>query len=432
MTTRPRLPDPYPIEPLVSPPDATIGVPGSKSITNRALVCAALAEGTSVLDGALFADDTEAMLGVLVALHIGLRIDVDTGRVEVDGCAGVVPSAAGPLDVRQSGTTARFVPPLVSLGQGSYEVVGHPQLLARPMGPTFDALRSLGGGVEERAGTGRLPATVRGGVRGGALEVTGDVSSQFLSGLLLIGPCLPEGLTVRVTTPLVSRPYVELTVAVMESFGAVVETPDRSTFAVAAGGYRALRYRIEPDASAASYFFAAAAICGGRVRVPGLGRRTKQGDIGFVDLLAGMGAAVHRDDQQTEVVGPSELRGIEADLTDLSDTAQTLAVTAVFAEGPTRITGVGFIRAKETDRIAAVAAELTRCGIDVVSEDDGWTITPGRVRPATIGTYGDHRMAMSFALLGLRAPGIAIADPGCVSKTFPRFWAELDRLHGPS
>lgn len=429
------LPDPYPIAPLTAPPDATIVVPGSKSITNRALVCAALAEGTSTLTGALFADDTEAMLGVLGALGIGLAIDRATNEVLVMGCAGEVPAAAQALDVRQSGTTARFIPPLLALGNGSYRLIGHPQLLARPMAPTFDALRHLGVAVEELAGAGRLPATIRGhdpeghSIRGGRLRLPGDVSSQFLSGLLMIGPYLPDGLVIEVTTPLVSRPYVELTAAVMRSFGAPVETPDGATFAVAPGGYRAARYRIEPDASAASYFFAAAAMSGGRVRVEGLGRASQQGDMAFVDLLEEMGARVDQDDESTEVAGTGELHGIDADLAELSDTAPTLAVTAVVADGPTRVTGIGFIRAKETDRIAAVAAELERCGIEVSIDADGWSITPGPVQPAVIRTYDDHRMAMSFALLGLRHPGVAIAGPSCVAKTFPGFWAALQRLH---
>lgn len=429
------LPDPYPITPLVRLPDTTVEIPGSKSITNRALICAALAEGSSTLIGPLFADDTAAMLGVLDALAIVVRADPGAGRVEVVGCAGEVPATDRTLDVRQSGTTARFLAPLLALGAGSYRISGHPQLLARPMAPTFDALRGLGVAVEELAGPGRLPATIRGrgvggggGLGGGRLRLPGDVSSQFLSGLLLSGPCLPDGLVIEVTTPLVSRPYVDLTIAVMEAFGGSVETPDGSTFAVAPGGYRAAEYRIEPDASAASYFFAAAAVTGGRVRVPGLGSASQQGDMGFLDLLSEMGAAVDQGARSTEVTGPDQLRGIDADLTDLSDTAQTLAVTAARAAGPTRVRGIGFIRAKETDRVAAVATELARCGVDVVVEPDGWSITPRPVQPAVVHTYSDHRMAMSFALLGLTTAGIAIEDPGCVAKTFPGFWSALDRL----
>ncbi|MCU1351384.1 MAG: aroA [Acidimicrobiales bacterium] len=428
------LPDPLPIAPVTGPLDATVRVPGSKSITNRALVCAALATGPSTLEGALFADDTEAMVGVLRSVGIDVRTDAPGERIAVEGCGGALPPGAAALDVRQSGTTARFVAPLLALGSGPYRLTGDPQLLARPMGPSFDALRALGVPVEELADAGHLPATVRGGgLSGGVVRVPGDVSSQFLSGLLLIGPCLPDGLIVEVTTPLVSRPYVELTLAVMGAFGATTESPDPSTFAVAPGGYRGVvGYRIEPDASTASYPLAAAAICGGRVRVAGLGSGSLQGDAGFADLLAAMGATVHRDADGTEVSGPDRLRGGEFDLTHLSDTAQTLAACAAYADGPVRVRGIGFIRRKETDRVAAVATELRRCGVGVVEEDDGWLIEPAPVHGAVVQTYDDHRMAMSFALLGLRTAGIEIAGPGCVAKTFPGYWALLDELRGPA
>jgi 3-phosphoshikimate 1-carboxyvinyltransferase len=298
------------------------------------------------------------------------------------------------------------------------------------MGPTFDALRSLGDVVDDREAPGRLPATITGGhTPGREVEVRGDTSSQFLSGLLLVGPCLPDGLSIRVTTTLVSRPYVDLTIAVMEAFGARVDVDDAGRqIEVAPTGYRPVDYAVEPDASAASYPLAAAAICGGRVRVEGLGADALQGDARFADLLAAMGADVVRDAAGTEVRTAGALAGGEFDLTHLSDTAQTLAVVAPFADGPVRIGGIGFIRSKETDRVHAVATELARCGIEVDEDDDGWTIRPGPPHPATVHTYEDHRMAMSFALLGLRAPGIAIEDPGCVAKTFPGYWELLDEL----
>jgi 3-phosphoshikimate 1-carboxyvinyltransferase len=300
------------------------------------------------------------------------------------------------------------------------------------MDATFDALRVLGAEVDEMADAGHLPATVTGGrLRSSVVRVPGDASSQFLSGLLLVGPCLPGGLVVELTTHLVSQPYVELTIAVMEAFGATVERPDERTFAVAPTGYRGCTYRVEPDASAASYPFAAAAICGGRVRVPGLGSEAIQGDVGFLDVLAAMGATVTREAGGTTVTADrGTLRGGTFDLTHLSDTAQTLAVVAPFAAEPVRVTGIGFIRRKETDRIAAVATELARCGVDVTTEPEGWTIRPGVPTPAVVQTYDDHRMAMSFALLGLAVPGIRIADPACVAKTFPGYWAMLGRVSG--
>lgn len=424
------LPDPLPIGPVAGPLDATVRVPGSKSVTNRALVCAALADGPSTLEGALFADDTLAMVGVLHDLGLAVAVDPVGERITVAGCAGQVPPSDRQLDVRQSGTTARFALPLLALGRGSYRVTAHPQMQARPMDATLDALAELGAGIEAQGPTGHLPVTVTAGhLRSGVVAIPGDASSQFLSGLLLIAPCLPDGLVVELTTPLVSRPYVDLTVAVMEAFGARVDRPDDRTFAVAPGGYHGRSYDVEPDASAASYPLAAAAICGGRVRVAGLGPDARQGDTAFADVLAEMGATVVRDAEGTEVsVERGSLRGGTFDLTHFSDTAQSLAVVAPFAARPVVVTGIGFIRRKEIDRIAAVASELARCGGDVREDPDGWTIRPGPLHGAVVQTSDDHRMAMSFALLGLVTPGIAIAEPRCVAKTFPGYWAVLDQL----
>ncbi|MFA9428601.1 3-phosphoshikimate 1-carboxyvinyltransferase [Egicoccus sp. AB-alg2] len=418
------------IEPLTVPPDADVRVPGSKSLTNRALVAAALARGTSVLEGVLFADDTEAMLTALQALGVGVTVDHDAERVVVEGLDGAVPAGPTDLDVRLSGTTARFLAPLLALGRGPYLLDAAPPFRARPMGPLFTALRDLGVTIEEQGAPGHLPAVfTSAGVRGGRLTVPADVSSQFLSGLLLSAPLFPEGLEVAVATDLVSRPYVALTTAVMAAFGARVEAADDGmSYVVAPTGYRAADYRIEPDASAASYFLAAAAITGGRVRIPGLGRRAHQGDVRFADLLGRMGAQVAWSADAVEVRGTGTLRGIDVDMADVSDTAQTLAAVAVFAEGPTRVRGIGFIRHKETDRVGAVVAELRRLGIDAREEDDGFVVHPGAPTAGVVHTYDDHRMAMSFALLGLRVPGIVIADPGCVAKTFPDYFAVLESL----
>ncbi|CAN5781163.1 3-phosphoshikimate 1-carboxyvinyltransferase [soil metagenome] len=423
MTDLASLPDPFPIEVAPGPLDADVRVPGSKSVTNRALVCAALADGTSKLTGALFADDTEAMVGVLRTVGLEVRTDPGAQAITVTGGAGTLPPTAELIDVRQSGTTARFTLPLLALGAGSYRVTAHPQMQLRPMGTTLEALRDLGAGVEEQGDRGHLPATITGGLRSGVVRLPGDASSQFLSGLLLVAPCLPDGLVVEVSTALVSRPYVDLTISVMEAFGARVDRPDDRTFAVAPGGYRACTYAVEPDASAASYPLAAAAICGGRVKVLGLTDEALQGDVAFAGVLAEMGATVVRDATGTEVRAErGSLRGGTFDLTHFSDTAQTLAVVAPFAGSPVSVTGIGFIRRKEIDRITAVATELQRCGIAVHTDHDGWTIRPGRPGAAVVQTSDDHRMAMSFALLGLAAPGIAIADPACVAKTFPRYW----------
>ncbi|MCB0971334.1 MAG: 3-phosphoshikimate 1-carboxyvinyltransferase [Acidimicrobiales bacterium] len=422
--------DPLPIAPVAGPLDASVRVPGSKSVTNRALVCAALAEGTSVLEGALFADDTEAMAGVLAGLGIEVRADPAAARLEVVGCGGAVPPSDAVLDVRQSGTTSRFTAALLAAGEGTYRVDAHPQMRARPMDATFEALAQLGATVAADA-PGHLPAriTAPAGAVGHRVTVPGDASSQFLSGLLLVGPCLPGGLRLEVTTPLVSQPYVALTLDVMAAFGAEVERPDDATFVVAPTGYRARTHAIEPDASAASYPLAAAAICGGRVTVEGLGADARQGDAGFADLLAAMGATVERTASSTTVTAErGTLVGGRFDLTHLSDTAQTLAVVAPFASTPVAIEGIGFIRRKEIDRLTAVATELARCGVDVRLDDDGWTISPSSPRGALVETYEDHRMAMSFALLGLVVDGISIAGPDCVAKTFPGYWDLLAGL----
>ncbi len=419
-----------PIEPLRRPVDAVVRVPGSKSHTNRALVCAALADGRSELSGVLFADDTEAMLGVLRSLGLQLDIDAAAATVAVQGCAGRLPAATGmPLDARKSGTTSRFVLPMLTLGSGRYILDGHEQMRARPFGDLIDALQTAGARIEGD----RLPLTVHAteghGLHGGEVTVPGSVSSQFLSGLLLSAPAGRGPMTIRIEDELVSKPYIDLTLDTMESFGVGVANDAYETFEVPATGYRAADLDLEPDASAASYFFAAAAITGGRVRVEGLGQNTRQGDLRFVDVLEQMGAKVERGRDHTEVIGTGTLRGVDVDMSDISDTAQTLAVVAPFADGPTNVTGIGFIRKKETDRIRAVVEQLTGLGIAASEHDDGFTIQSGVPTPGVVATYDDHRMAMSFALLGLVHPGIVIDDPGCVAKTFPDFFQVLSQLY---
>jgi 3-phosphoshikimate 1-carboxyvinyltransferase len=392
------------------------------------VLCASLAAGSSKLSRVLLADDTEAMLGCVSALGAGLSVDRERHELRVEGVSGALPPGPIGLDARSSGTTARFLLPVAAIGPGPYRVDGTSQLRARPMSEALTALRAAGVEVSDGGG-GHLPVTVRGSWRpGGPVGVSGDVSSQFLSGLLLAAPCFATDTTFTVSGELISTPYVEMTLAVMDAFGAEVSRPGRDRFEVTASGYRATAYSIEPDASAASYFFAAAAITGGTVRVEGLSRSSLQGDVAFADLLAQMGADVRWSDNAVEVNGTGRLHGIVADLRSSSDTAQTLAVAAVFADSPTEITGIGFIRRKETDRIAAVVTELRRAGIDASETADGLVVRPGQPRPATIETYDDHRMAMSFALLGLRVDGIEIADPGCVAKTFPDYFTVLDSL----
>lgn len=415
------------VPPLAAPPDTEVVVPGSKSVTNRALLCAGLASGSSTLTGALFADDTAAMLGALRDLGVLVDADEAAATVTVHGVGATIGSAPATVNARKSGTTSRFILPAAALSGAPVVVDGDPQLRARPFGPLLDALVELGATVRPHAEPGYLPVEVTGPLTAGKVTIPGHLSSQFLSGLMLAAPLLPAGLTIQVSTPLVSVPYVTMTGRVMAAFG-ITPSVTPELVEVPPGEYRATGYAVEPDASAASYFFAAAALTGGRITIRGLGADALQGDVAFVDLLARMGAVVERAADAITVRGTGELHGIDADMADISDTAQTLAAVATYADSPTRVTGIGFIRRKETDRLAAIVTELRRAGIDATEDDDGFTIHPAVPRPTTFHTYDDHRMAMSLALLGLRATGIRIANPSCVAKTFPTYFEVLDSL----
>jgi 3-phosphoshikimate 1-carboxyvinyltransferase len=420
--------DARPILPFVAPVNGTVRLPGSKSLTNRALIAASLAAGESTLTGALFADDTEAMLTALDTLGFAVAADRVNSVVTVKGEGGRIPARSAHVDVRLSGTTARFLAPLLALGSGGFVLDGAAPFRARPMQPVFAALRALGVRIDPLGDDGHLPVLMHAkGVQGGTVEVAGDVSSQFLSGLLLAGPAMTNGLTVSLLTPLVSEPYVAMTTQVMRAFGVDV-TARAGAFVVPAGGYTPTTFAIEPDASAASYFFALAAISGGSVRVEGLTANAMQGDMRFVALLEQMGCTVTYDAHATTVSRTGPLNGITCDMADISDTAQTLAVVAAFAATPTTVTGIGFIRAKETDRIAATVGELKRLGIAATEDTDGFTVYPSTPTGGVVQTYDDHRMAMSFALIGTQVDGVTIADPGCVAKSFPTFFTVLDSL----
>jgi 3-phosphoshikimate 1-carboxyvinyltransferase len=404
--------------------------PGSKSITNRALVCAALATGDSLLVGALESDDTRVMRDALAGLGIGLRHDERQAQIEVEGCGGGIPASKADLFVGNSGTTVRFLAAMLALGHGEYRLDGVARMRERPIEDLLVALRQLGIDAQSESGTGCPPVVIRAsGIAGGAAHVAGNVSSQFLSGLLLAAPYAASDVELLVDGELVSKPYVEMTLAVMRSFGAQAEAAaDLSRIKVsAAHRYTGRRYEIEPDASAASYFFAAAAVTAGRITVEGLNRDALQGDVAFCECLAKMGCRVEYGPQEISVTG-GLLVGIDIDMNAISDTVQTLAAVALFARGPTTIRGVGHIRHKETDRIGNLAIELRKLGATVEELDDGLRITPGPLRPATLETYGDHRMAMSFAVAGLATPGVTIKDPGCTAKTYPGFFTDLKRL----
>lgn len=420
--------DVYRVAPLGAPLDAVVEVPGSKSVANRALVCAALAEGESVLHHVPDGDDTEAMLDCLSAL--GVEVERAEETVRLGGGVSHFRRGQVTLHTRLAGTTSRFITAVAALGPGQYTIDGLAPLRRRPMAPLHEALATLGVSVRALDGAGHLPVTIEGplDVTVDEVQLRGDISSQYLTALMLIAPYLPNGLRLVLTTPLVSRPYVRITAAVMAAFGVPgVELGDR-IITVPGGRYAAREFTVEPDASSASYPLAAAAICGGTVRVPGLTDSSLQGDAGFHRVLARMGCSATQDASGTTVTRVGDLKGIEVDMVDLSDLVPTLAVVAPFASGRTDIHGVGFIRNKESDRLSDLCAELRKAGIDALDNPDGLVVEASTPRTATLGTHHDHRLAMAFALVGLGASGIIIEDPDVVSKSWPGFWDMIEGL----
>lgn len=424
------------LAPVSRPVVGTVNIPGSKSITNRALLIAALAEGESTLTGALFSDDTQYMAAALNMLGIRVVGDEQAESFVVQGCGGQIPADSAELFLGNSGTSVRFLTAAVALGLGIYRLDGVPRMRERPIAPLLDALNQLGVEATSEEGTGCPPVkVVANGLPGGTATVAGDQSSQYFTGLLMAAPYAQNGMQINVDGELVSRPYIEITADVMSAFGVETEIDDENwkTFSVAPGqAYKGRHYHIEPDASGASYFFAAAAITGGEVSVEGLGTESLQGDLDFVDILEAMGCEVEMTESETIVRGPAggKLKGGDFDMTEVSDTAQTLAAIAPFADGPVTIRGVAHNRIKETDRISATATELRKLGQEVEEFDDGMTITPKPVIGADIETYDDHRMAMSFGVTSLRAHGIRILNPECTAKTFPDYFDRLMRLTG--
>jgi 3-phosphoshikimate 1-carboxyvinyltransferase len=415
------------IQLVAGPVRARVRPPGSKSITNRALVCAALADGTSTLSGALASEDTQVMIDGLRQLGIGVE-SRDAGRtLVVTGTAGRIPTAEAELFCANSGTTIRFLTALATLGHGAFRLDGNERMRERPIGDLLDALNQLGAHAASEMNNGCPPVVVHANsLPGGMATIRGDISSQFLSGLLMAAPAADAPVTLRIDGPLVSRPYVRMTLAVMREFGVDAGTSEQfGLFEIPSPTlYLARTFAVEPDASAASYFWAAAAVTGGEVTVEGLSATSVQGDVAFVDCLEQLGCEVRREADSITVVG-RPLVGIDVDMNAISDTVQTLAVVALFADGATTIRNVGHVRHKETDRLAALATELRKLGAEVDERTDGLAITPGPLRPAVIDTYHDHRMAMSFAVAGLRQAGVRINDPACTAKTYPTFFNDL-------
>ena len=422
------------ITPISHPLNATVRVPGSKSLTNRALLIAALADGATTLTNALFSDDSHYFASALQALGFDVILDPDHSRMTVTGLGGRIPERTAELFIGNAGTAARFLTAFLTLGHGEYILDGESRMRERPIGDLVEALAQIGAKVEAVSGQQSAicpPVKITAsGLPGGKTKIAGDISSQFLSALLMAAPYAQSPVEIEVTTELNSKPYVDMTLSIMADFGVSIERDGYKRFAISPTLYSPLStYSIESDASAASYFFAAPAICGGTVCVENISRKSVQGDIAFLDVLAQMGCAVTESENSIEVACLGELRGIDVDMRDISDTAQTLAAIAPFAATTTRIRGIASARVKETDRVHATCAELTRLGVRVDEHEDGMTIYPcDAIRPVTVQTYNDHRMAMAFSLIGLRVPGITIENPGCVSKTFPGFFDVLETL----
>ncbi len=465
------------ITPIPHPLDAAVRVPGSKSMTNRALLIAALANGRTKLTNALFSDDSLYFAGALQTLGFEVQLDEVNSEMTITGLGGKIPAKRAELYIGDAGTAARFLTAFLTLGHGEYILDGDSRMRERPIGDLVDALMQLGANIrpiqnsEFRILNAQVCPPLKitaNGLRGGKAQIAGDISSQFLSALLMVAPYAQNPVEITLSTELNSKPYVDMTLAIMQDFGVQVQRNGYQSFTIPITNYAIPErseadqlpnlqfsnspistYPIESDASAASYFFAAPAICGGTVKVENISRKSKQGDIAFLDVLQQMGCTIAEADNPSTsltssrcsfgrtgcllTTGHSPLHGIDVDLRDIPDTAQTLAAIAPFADSPTRIRGIASARLKETDRIHATCTELARLGVRVEEHEDGMTIYPcEKMRPAVIRTYNDHRMAMAFSLIGLRFDGVTIENPSCVSKTFPSFFEVLDALRVPS
>lgn len=426
------------VQPIANPFDVTLAPPGSKSLTNRALVLAALASGTCELSNVLFADDTLVMLECLTRLGFNVKIDRPAHSVSVLGQAGRIPASWADLFCGNSGTTIRFLSGLCAVGRGRFNLDGIPRMRERPIRQLADLLQNLGARIEYVLEPGFPPINVLAdGLAGGLIRFGSSQSSQYLSAVLQVAPYARHEVQVDLDGPQTSWPYVAMTMRLMDEFGVTPElmrdpkTGDPHRIIIPRGQYHPTKYAIEPDASNAAYFLAAAAIRpGARVTIPGLGKHSLQGDVGFADVLRKMGAEVKIDSDSISVSGTDTLEGIDIDLSGMPDQAQTLAVVALFAQGQTIIRGLHTLRVKETDRISALSAELSKLGAHVEVEADDLIIDPpGAIVPAAIDTYDDHRMAMSFAIAGTRAAGVTIKDSECVNKTYPNFFDDLTKLH---
>jgi 3-phosphoshikimate 1-carboxyvinyltransferase len=409
-------------------PDTAVQMPGSKSYTHRMLIAAALSDGPCRITNPLHSEDT--LLTLQALRQMGIQIQEEDQHVTIAGGHGRLGPCAEPIYLANAGTAMRLLGGVVLLGQGAYTLTGSPRMCQRPIQALLDSLKRMGVSARSQNDNGCPPFVIQGGTsRGGTTTIDCSISSQYLSGLLLAAPCLPQGLSIDVTGGPVSTPYIDLTVDILNTFGIALCRSGYTHFEVPGGQvYRCGRYTVEADSSQAGYFWAAAALTGARVTALGVHRTSRQGDVGLADLLGQMGCGVEDTAAGLAVTG-GDLRAIEVDMGHMPDMVPTLAVVAAFARGTTLISNVAHLRAKESDRLDAVARELYKMGIIVEAAPDSLRITGGNPRGAVIETYNDHRIAMSFAVAGLRVPDVVIADPACVGKSFPNFWQVFEGLY---
>lgn len=410
---------------------AEVTVPGSKSYTQRALVAAALARGTSVLHHVLLSEDTERFIDGLRAL--GVRVTVNGEDITIEGTRGVLSTPQHPIPLGNNGTAMRFLASVSSLGRGAVTLTGDARLCERPIRPLMDYLAQLGVSYRYLIRKGFPPVEILAdGMRGGDLKIKNSESSQYISSLLLAAPCAQGPVSITLEGGIVSRPYIDMTIQVMADFGVRVETKASEFYDISGEAtYEGRDYVIEGDASSASYFFLAAMLCKGVVRVKNMNPRSRQGDLKIMDLLTYLGAEVLSGDDWIEIRGQEMMTGDWAvDMGDMPDMVPTVAVLAAFRQGVTEIRRVAHLRIKESNRLAALVTELERIGITAREEGDRLIITGGQPHGAVIHTYNDHRIAMSFAVAGLTVPGIIIENPRCVDKSFPAFWEVFGQLGG--
>jgi 3-phosphoshikimate 1-carboxyvinyltransferase len=409
--------------PLAARPAAVVEVPGSKSVANRMLICAALSS-SSGLRGLPSGDDTEVLLAGLTRLGVEVSHD-RSGRCVL---RGFKEPKAGAVSCGLAGTTSRFLIALAALGHDAITIDGAPPLRRRPMVPLLDALRQLGASISDCDGA--LPVTVTGAAKGGVVRLRGDVSSQFISALMMIGPRLESGISIELTTDLVSKPYVEMTRQVMQLFGVDGVSMSDGFIRVEPGEYQGADLRVEPDASSASYPLAIAAVTGGTIQIPGLIAESLQGDSRIVEILGRLGCKVTATSEGTTVTGTGSgsIEPFDLEMGDISDLVPTLAVLATRAPSSCRIRGVGFIRAKESNRLNVLATQLSRLGPRVSETEDGLIIDPAPLHGAHLEVHDDHRMAMAFGVLSTVVPGISVDDPSVVSKSWPAYWEMIEGL----